>query len=82
MNYKRKPIVVQALQWTGDNFELIREFCGHGDKALAQQVDGDIKLMSLDGYMTAHVGDYIILNQRGEIYPCNQSSFRDIYEKI
>lgn len=80
MNYRRRPVSVQALQWTGSNYDLIREFCSQGDKALIQEVKGDIKLLSLDGYMTAHKGDYIILSRYGEIYPCSQARFKEIYE--
>ena len=31
MKYKKKPVVIEAIQWTGDNKEEIIQFCG--DKA-------------------------------------------------
>lgn len=80
MNYRRKPIQVQALQWTGDNYDLLQQFVS-GDKALIQEVSGDLKLLSLNGYMTAHKGDYIIRTLHGEVYPCSQYSFKEIYEE-
>lgn len=80
MNYKRRPITVQALQWTGDNIDYIREFMDGSDKVLGQEVNGDLKLLSLDGYMTAHKNDYIIRTKYGEVYPCSNRSFKEIYE--
>lgn len=80
MNYKRKPITVQALQWTGDNIDLIKQFMDNSDKTLAVEIDDELKMLSLGGYMTAYKGDYIIRTKHGEVYPCNLRSFKEIYE--
>lgn len=82
MNYIRKPITIQAIQWSGDNFDLIQEFIHGADKTLVREVNGDLKLLSLDGYMTAHKGDYIIRTKYDEVYPCSQYRFSEIYEAV
>lgn len=82
MNYKRRPIEVQALEWKGDNLDLIRDFMVGADKVLVEEVNGDLKLFSLDGYMTCHQGDYIIRTKFDEVYPCSKHRFEDIYEPV
>lgn len=82
MRYKRKPIEVNAMQYTGDNFEFIQQFMDGADKVLAREVNGDIKLFSLNGYMTARAGDYIIRTKHSEVYPCSKERFDEIYEAI
>lgn len=79
MRYRRKPIEVEAVMWTGVNIDEIKSFIN--DDVTLAEVGGDLKIMSFDGYLTAHRGDYLIRNKR-EIYPCNIHSFLEIYEEI
>jgi len=37
---------------------------------------------TLEGFMTANVGDWIILGVAGEFYPCRNDIFEAIYEEI
>lgn len=30
MKHRKKPVVIKAVQWTGENREEIRTFCTHG----------------------------------------------------
>lgn len=82
MNYIKRPIKVTAMQWTGNNLDFISEFMIGADKVLSATVEGDLKLFSLDGYMTAHKGDWIIRTEMGEVYPCSKESFERIYERV
>ncbi|MBC8428338.1 hypothetical protein H8D04_00500 [bacterium] len=43
-NYKKKPVVIEALQWTGDNPEEVREFVGD---SLSKNVDDYVNLIRL-----------------------------------
>ena len=43
-NYRKKPVVIEALQWTGDNPEEVREFVGD---SLSKNVDDYVNLIRL-----------------------------------
>lgn len=81
--YVKKPIVVKAVQWTGDNLNEIREFCNcdcHNDC----YVDATDKIIiyTLKGDVTAFSGDYIINDVNGESYPCKPDIFKETYEEV
>lgn len=37
---------------------------------------------TLEGDMTANVGDWIIIGVKGEVYPCKPDIFEATYEKV
>jgi hypothetical protein len=82
-NYVKKPIVIQAVKFTGENEEELRIFCG---AALGAIVDGEVHIRTLeDGSQSqvehmATVGDYIIKGIKGEFYPCKPDIFEASYE--
>ncbi len=47
------------------------------EKALYQQV-----IHTLEGDMTAQMGDWIITGVKGERYPCKPDIFELLYEKV
>lgn len=81
--YIKKPVVIEAVPWTGNNVEEIIEFCG-SDNAMIQDEYFVTKLyiLTLEGRMEANVGDYIIKGVAGEFYPCKQSIFNKTYEEV
>lgn len=77
--YTKKPVTIEAVQWTGENIEEIRKFTGLD---LLQVPDyGGIYIHTLEGTHRAEVGDYIIRGVRGEFYPCKPDIFRETYEE-
>ncbi len=79
MKYRRKPVVFDAIQWTGENFNEIRAFVGR-DTPLHQLGDDRLGIPTLEGVMTAHPGDWIIMGTRGEFWPCKPGVFAATYE--
>lgn len=77
MQYRKKPIVIEAIQWTGDNLEELQNFVG---SALAY--DGKLTIHTLEGDHEAKVGDYIIKGVQGEFYPCKPEIFAKTYEAV
>ena len=58
--YVKKSIVVEAVQNTGDNVSEIHEFMGDKSRPV-YKLNGYVYLIdTLEGTMTANVGDYII----------------------
>ena len=93
-SYKKKPVVIQALQWTGSNLEEIITFTDgspdvrseHADMKWEEYKDlvekEGLKIYTLEGKMNANVGDYIIKGVRGEFYPCKQDIFEETYSEV
>jgi hypothetical protein len=75
--YRKKPVVIEAVQWTGDNrseiFDFVGKFAVWGD------VSGMI-IKTLEGQHIASVGDYIIKGVNGEFYPCKPEIFEKTYD--
>ena len=91
--YRKKPIVVEAIQWTGSNLEEIRNFVGsdlienyikHFDieRTLIKQTLSGIAINTLKGTMIVNYGDYIIKGVNNEFYPCKPDIFEQTYEEV
>lgn len=76
MKYRKKPVVVEAIQFTGTNYEKIKEFIGQN--TLCSTLN--IVIPTLEGDMVAQKGDYIIKGIAGEFYPCKPDVFEQTYE--
>ena len=78
--YRKKPIIVEAVQNTGGNVSEIREFMDNKSRPVYTK-DGYVYLIkTLEGTMTANVGDYIIKGVKGEFYPCKPDVFEATYD--
>ena len=76
MKYRKKPVVIEAIQFTG-NFSEVEVFVG-GD---AEFRDGQLVIATLEGAMRADHNDWIIKGVKGEFYPCKPDIFEMTYEK-
>lgn len=86
MKYRKKPVVIDAMQWTGENLVDVMKFCA-GDASYELMARGNSELVIAtleDGDGTArHVasrGDWIIRGVQGEFYPCKPDIFAATYE--
>lgn len=85
--YRKKPIVIEAVRWTGDNWNAVIYFCGkavRGDQETLVQ-DGTrmpVFIKTLEGEMRAELGDWIIKGVNGEFYPCKPDIFEKTYEYV
>jgi len=77
--YKKKPVVIEALQWTGDNLISIGLFT---NGSLRGGQVSDLYIKTLEGDHKATIGDYIIKGVRGEFYPCKEDIFLETYEEV
>lgn len=82
--YRKKPVVIEAVQWQGDNRQEVLDF-DKGIEWVAGPGDfhtGDIYVPTLEGRMHASVGDYIIRGVAGEVYPCKADIFAATYDAV
>lgn len=89
MKYKKKPVIVDAIQWQGyvDEFDdgpeceapewILEAF----QKGLIQMTYPTMLIVTLEGIVTAKAGDYIIKGVEGELYPCRADIFKKTYEE-
>lgn len=89
MKYRKKPVVIEAIQYTGHNDSQMKSWSGGaviGSPVLEPTADnpaGDyLQIKTLEGTMTAIVGDWIIRGIKGEFYPCKPDIFEATYEKV
>lgn len=85
MKYRKKPVVVDAVRWTGDieslgEIEKLQGFSFSKDKVVDIVKSDEIRIHTLEGEMTASLGDYIIRGVHGELYPCKPDIFEETYE--
>lgn len=75
--YVKKPVIITAVQYTGNNVNEIVEFIGK------RNIDyGDhLRIKTLEGEMIANIGDFIIRGVKGEFYPCKPDIFNETYEE-
>jgi hypothetical protein len=78
--YKKKPVIIQALEWTGDNKEDMARFMGNPNLVFGAM--GALCISTLEGEMWAKTGDMIIKGTAGEFYPCKPDIFGGIYEEV
>lgn len=86
MKYRKKPVVIEALQFTEDHPDVlipIQKFMGRD--VIVSYTDPENPCMLIEtpeGTMKASIGDYIIKGLRGEFYPCKPDIFKQTYEAV
>lgn len=94
LNVAKLPVIIQAIQWTGDNLAEVLEFTGRHPRfdewfssfeEYAEFVKNDsniFKIVSDHGNLKANVGDWIMRGVNGEHYPCADDVFQKTYAVI
>jgi hypothetical protein len=76
VKFRKKPVVIAAVQWAGDNLSEIQSFYRPNQILVGNQ----IWIETLEGVMKADIGDWIIKGIKGEFYPCKPDIFALTYE--
>jgi len=77
--YIKKPVVIDAIQWTGKNEIEISEFIGEDITWSVLYPGLQLIIPTLEGDHRASVGDFIIRGVHGEYYPCKPDIFEETY---
>jgi hypothetical protein len=78
MKFRKRPVEIEAVQWTGGNLEEIEALAS--GLRLVTQDEEKLLIHTLEGAMTANIGDWII--REGEVYPCKPDIFEDTYARV
>ena len=75
--YRKKPIIIEAVQYDGSNFEELRDFMG---ELYWNPLNECPLIKTLEGDMLVREGDYIIQGIEGEFSPCKPEIFEKNHE--
>ncbi len=82
MKFRKKPVVIEAIQFTGDNVTEAEKFMESSDvPSFYNDEHGVITIKTLEGEMIVGKGDWIIKGIKGEFYPCKPDIFEQTYDK-
>jgi len=85
MQYRKKPVVIEAVQYEGtpESVNAVRDFVG--DSLIFVDTvnrSGYYAIKTLEGIMRIETGDYVIRGVKGEFYPCKPDIFKATYDAI
>lgn len=84
--YRKKPVEIEAIQFedTPEVLSELSDFINNQDLRVDYKNPKNpvIKIVTLEGVMTASVGDYIIKDVNDGFYPCKPNIFNKTYEEV
>jgi len=81
MKFRKKPVVIDAVQLTDSAFDSAHPNPEHIAGVVYDPLNRCAYIDTLEGRMTANLGDWIIRGVKGELYPCKPDIFEKTYEK-
>jgi hypothetical protein len=91
MKFRKKPVEVDAVQWTGTNAFEIDDFTGSlfdvltpRDRADCDDAEATARVFDIlhSTWVLVRDGDWIIRGLQGEFYPCRSEVFEATYEAV
>ena len=95
MRYKKRPIVIEAMQWDGTTASAVNilnwakqdwrfNTVEYWNKIKPQDNNISITIVipTLEGDLHASANDWIIKGVAGEFYPCKPDIFQKTYERV
>ena len=92
MRYRKKPLVIEAIQMTQERtwddadwpgwLKVAAQKTSGDEGALWRGSDNSTYIHTLEGDMEVKLGDWIIRDVQGELYPCKPHVFARVYEEV
>lgn len=85
--YTRRPTTAEAVQWTGENYEEIRDWSWDGKTNLVALLDDEpgtlmVYIAVEDQWVKVRKNWWIVRGISGEFYPCEHDVFVRSWEQI
>ena len=80
MKFRKKPVIIEAVQFTGKNDIECLSFCPTAYDPPERKAS--LIIPTLEGNHRCDIGDWIIKGVKGEFYPCKPDIFEQTYEKV
>jgi len=79
-HYRKKPVTVATLEWTGSNIAALREFTG--DRGYLDRTSGPLRIWNTEegDWITCPVGHSVVRGRLGEFYPISPAALEATYE--
>lgn len=86
-HFKKRPVVIEAVQYTKDNGGVLAMWCGGRERFEAKASDHTdvaqwIDIPTLEGVMRANLGSWIVRGVKGEYYAVDPDIFEETYERV
>lgn len=72
--YRKRPVVVEAVQYTGTNLKEVARFVG------CDFDEDSLTIRTKEGHMHVSTGDFVVKGVHGEFYPVKPDIFIATYE--
>lgn len=83
MRYRKKPVVIEAMQFTKETWNRVFRFVTCNCYPTFDVAGNPtLTIQTLEGNMTAVEGDWIIKGVKGDFYPCKPDIFAATYEAL
>lgn len=80
--YIKKPIIIEAIRWTGYNFDEIQDFVGRGNAKFMRETNPP-EIYIITEYQALHpgLGDYIVKNSHNSFDIYTKNCFEETFEE-
>lgn len=82
MKFRKKPVVIEAVQITDSTFDAPHPNPEHIPGVTYDPLQRCVFINTLEGCMRGNIGDWIIRGIKGELYPCKPDIFDATYEAV
>ena len=83
MKFRKKPVVIDAMLFDGtyeSAYRIIKEF--QMNSATYMATTRKLEIATIEGFITASEGDWVIQGVQKEHYPCRADIFDKTYERV
>lgn len=92
--YRKKPVVIEAMPWTGGDYRCLDNFCGKnwgradavGSEVWPSEIEDTEQVVVFNtaeqAWIPVPLGFWIIRGIQGELYPCKPDIFEATYEPV
>jgi len=81
VKYRKKPVVIEAMKFTDETKDQVFNWVSCSCSSQFEDDSPILVISTLEGDMTARLGDYVIRGVKGEFYPCKPDIFEATYNK-
>lgn len=82
MKFRKRPVVIEAVQWTGTKDSANEILAFARTNAMWHFNQNTMSIATLEGTMLASIGDWVIRGVNNEFYPCKPDIFEKTYERV
>jgi len=87
--YRKRPVIIEAIQWTGDNEAEIQQWAGANNFYALDPEDSEnpedtaaVRVAANGNTELCVVTGEWILRDKSGFYPCNAERFAETYEAV